>query len=71
MMLIWTDFLFKSYKLVALRLMKPAQSLLEQHYEDLKTKSFFAGLMKYMTSGPVCGMVWEVRAIVFFMSSGC
>lgn len=28
-------------------------------YADLKGKSFFPGLIKYMASGPVVGMVWE------------
>jgi nucleoside-diphosphate kinase len=54
----------KGYKLVALRLMHPTQELLEQHYGDLKTKSFFPGLVKYMLSGPVVGMVWEGKAAV-------
>lgn len=28
-------------------------------YEDLKGKGFFPGLIKYMASGPVVGMVWQ------------
>lgn len=28
-------------------------------YEDLKGKSFFPGLIKYMASGPVVATVWE------------
>jgi nucleoside-diphosphate kinase len=28
-------------------------------YEDLKGKSFFPGLIKYMAAGPVVAMVWE------------
>jgi nucleoside-diphosphate kinase len=28
-------------------------------YADLKGKSFFPGLIKYMASGPVVGMVWQ------------
>ena len=30
-----------------------------QDYADLKGKAFFPGLIKYMASGPVVGMVWE------------
>jgi nucleoside-diphosphate kinase len=37
----------------------PGQAHLESHYEDLKEKAFFPGLIKYMNSGPVVGMVWE------------
>ena len=32
---------------------------MEKHYADLATKKFFPGLISYMTSGPVCAMVWE------------
>ena len=28
-------------------------------YADLKGKSFFPGLIKYMASGPVVAMVWQ------------
>ena len=28
-------------------------------YADLKGKAFFPGLIKYMVSGPVVGMVWQ------------
>merc|ERR1712119_184194 len=30
-----------------------------KHYADLAKKPFFAGLVKYMASGPVVAMVWE------------
>lgn len=45
----------KGYKLLALELMHPTKELLEQHYGDLKTKSFFPKLVAYMLSGPVVG----------------
>jgi hypothetical protein len=45
----------KGYKLVALELMHPTKEHLEQHYGDLKTKSFFPKLVAYMISGPVVG----------------
>jgi nucleoside-diphosphate kinase len=54
----------KGYKLCGLKLLKPSQSLLETHYEDLKAKPFFPSLMKYMTSGPVVGMVWQGKDVV-------
>jgi nucleoside-diphosphate kinase len=37
---------------------------LEEHYRDLKSKSFFPKLMGYMTSGPVVAMVWEGKNVV-------
>lgn len=38
--------------------LKASKELLEQHYEELKDKKFFPGLVKYMSSGPVVPMVW-------------
>jgi nucleoside-diphosphate kinase len=32
---------------------------LQVHYAEHKDRSFFAGLVNYMASGPVCAMVWE------------
>eukprot|EP01041_Mallomonas_annulata_P000848 gene848-1651_t len=54
----------KGYQLKALKLTMPTQELLEEHYRDLKTKSFFPKLMQYMTSGPVVAMVWEGKNVV-------
>lgn len=49
----------KGLKLVALKMMTPSKALLEEHYKDLSAKSFFPGLIAYMSSGPVVCMVWE------------
>ncbi|KAF8737711.1 hypothetical protein AX14_012480 [Amanita brunnescens Koide BX004] len=54
-----TKFEERGYKLLALKIVNASQDLLEQHYADLKDKKFFPGLIKYMTSGPVVGMVWQ------------
>ncbi|KAJ3091593.1 nucleoside diphosphate kinase [Quaeritorhiza haematococci] len=54
----------KGYKLLALRLIKPTQQLLEEHYQDLKSKPFFPKLIAYMSSGPVVGMVWAGKDAV-------
>jgi hypothetical protein len=32
--------------------------------KDLAQKGFFAGLITYMHSGPVCAMVWEGKSVV-------
>ena len=34
-----------SYKLVAIKLVSPSKEHLEKHYEDLKDKPFFKGLV--------------------------
>jgi nucleoside-diphosphate kinase len=54
----------KGYKLVAMKLTAPGKEHMEQHYKDLSSKGFFAGLIAYMTSGPVCAMVWEGANVV-------
>ncbi|OXB71225.1 UNVERIFIED_CONTAM: hypothetical protein H355_007413 [Colinus virginianus] len=54
----------RGYKLVALKMTRPAEELLEEHYADLKAKPFFPGLVAYMTSGPVVCMVWEGTDVV-------
>lgn len=54
----------RGYKLVGLKMATPGKEHLEKHYADLATKPFFPGLITYMTSGPVVGMVWEGRDAV-------
>merc|ERR1712066_1139008 len=54
----------RGYKLVAAKLITASKEHLEKHYEDLKGKGFFNGLIKYMSSGPVFAMVWEGKDVV-------
>merc|ERR1712066_846291 len=54
----------RGYKLVALKLCMPGKAHLEEHYSDLSSKPFFAGLVEYMNSGPICCMVWEGLDVV-------
>merc|ERR1712060_933048 len=49
----------KGFKPVAMKFMQASVEHLEKHYADLSKKPFFAGLVKYMASGPVVAMVWE------------
>merc|ERR1712032_175556 len=49
----------KGFKLVAMKLAQPGKAKFEAHYADLSKKPFFAGLVDYAASGPVCCMVWE------------
>merc|ERR1712105_547885 len=44
--------------------MQADTELLNNHYEDLKSKTFFAGLIKHIGSGPVVPMVWEGKDVV-------
>merc|ERR1739848_203072 len=59
-----TRFENRGYKLVAMKLTQPGQAHLEEHYSDLSSKPFFAGLVSYMNSGPICAMVWEGLDVV-------
>jgi len=54
----------KGFKLVAIRMMRPGQKHLEEHYADLSKRPFFPGLVKYMDSGPVVAMCWEGEGVV-------
>lgn len=54
----------KGFKLAGLKLVQPTGELLERHYADLAGKGFFAGLIRYMSSGPVVAMVWEGQGVV-------
>lgn len=59
-----TKFEQKGFKLVALKLCTASDEILQKHYAEHKGKSFFAGLVKFMLSGPVCAMVWEGSRVV-------
>lgn len=54
----------KGFKLVAIRMMRPGEAHLREHYADLAARSFFPGLVKYMDSGPVVAMAWEGQGAV-------
>jgi nucleoside-diphosphate kinase len=54
----------RGYKLVGLKMCSPSREHLEEHYQDLKEKKFFPGLITYMLSGPVVAMVWQGTAVV-------
>ncbi|KAJ3476093.1 hypothetical protein NLI96_g11399 [Meripilus lineatus] len=49
----------RGFKLIALKLVHATPEHLEKHYADLAGRPFFPGLIKYMASGPVVGMVWQ------------
>merc|ERR1712212_253602 len=54
----------RGYKLVAMKFMKASEDHLKEHYKDLSSKPFFAGLVKFIGSGPVVPMVWEGKDVV-------
>jgi len=54
----------RGFQLVALKLATPTEALLEEHYSDLKEKSFFRSMIKHMQSGPVVCTVWAGKDAV-------
>jgi nucleoside-diphosphate kinase len=54
----------KGFTLVGLKLINVSKELAEQHYGEHKEKPFFAGLVSFITSGPVVAMVWEGKGVV-------
>jgi len=54
----------RGYKLVAIKMITPTQQFAEKHYDDLKGRPFFPGLVKYFSSGPVVAMVWEGSDVI-------
>ena len=54
----------KGFKLVGMKMSAPGKEHFEQHYADLSSKGFFAGLISYASSGPVVAMVWEGHNVV-------
>ncbi len=49
----------RGLRLVAAKFLHVSRSLAEQHYAVHKGKSFYEGLLHYITSAPVMAMVWE------------
>ncbi len=54
----------KGFTLVGLKFMKVSRELAEQHYDVHRERPFFAGLVEFITSGPVTAMVWEGDGVV-------
>lgn len=49
----------KGYRIVGMKLMRISAALAERHYGEHKGKPFYAGLVEFITSGPVVAMVLE------------
>ncbi|XP_020100480.1 nucleoside diphosphate kinase 2, chloroplastic [Ananas comosus] len=54
----------KGFLLKGLKLFQCPKELAEEHYKDLKGKSFYPKLIDYITSGPVVSMAWEGVGVV-------
>ncbi|KAK3873391.1 hypothetical protein Pcinc_021592 [Petrolisthes cinctipes] len=54
----------KGFKMVGMKFMQATEEHLKKHYADLADKPFYAGLCKYMSSGPLVAMCWEGTGVV-------
>lgn len=54
----------KGLKIVALKMMKAREAIIEEHYAHHKDKPFFASLKNFMMSAPLVGMVLEGKDAV-------
>lgn len=54
----------RGYQLLAAQLTVPSRELLAEHYRDLSSKPFFAGLVEFMSSGPVLAMVFQGKDVI-------
>ena len=54
----------KGFKLIGLKQLIPSRELAEKHYGVHRERPFFAGLVDFITSGPVVAMVWEGDGVI-------
>ena len=54
----------RGLKLVAAKFARVSEDLAARHYTVHKGKSFYDGLIRYITSSPVLAMVWEGPAAI-------
>lgn len=58
----------KGLKIVALKMIKASEAILEEHYAHHKDKPFFASLKKFMMSAPLVGLVLEGKDAILVVS---
>jgi nucleoside-diphosphate kinase len=61
---ILTRFERRGLKLVGMKLLQVSEAMAEKHYGEHKGKPFYAGLVNFITSGPIVAMVWEGKDAV-------
>ncbi len=59
----------RGLKLAALKLMQVDEALAQRHYGEHVDRPFFAGLVSFITSGPVVAMAWEANNAVEIVRS--
>ncbi len=59
----------KGLKLVGLKMLRVSPELAARHYAEHQGKSFYEGLVKFITSGPVVAMVLEGKNCINIVRS--
>jgi nucleoside-diphosphate kinase len=59
----------RGLKLIGLKMMRIDNELAGRHYAEHRGKPFYAGLIAFITSGPVVAMIWEGREAVAVVRS--
>ena len=59
----------RGLKLVGMKLMQVDEALAHRHYGEHADRPFFAGLVSFITSGPVVAMAWEANKAVEIVRS--
>ena len=59
----------RGLKLVGMKMMQVDESLAHRHYGEHVDRPFFAGLVSFITSGPVVAMAWEANNAVEIVRS--
>ena len=59
----------RGLKLAAMKLMQVDEALAHRHYGEHVDRPFFAGLVSFITSGPVVAMAWEANNAVEIVRS--
>lgn len=54
----------KGFKITAMRMFTLTEEILKEHYAHIADKPFFGEIVKFMTSGPVIGMIVEGDGVV-------
>ena len=54
----------KGFKITSMKMFSLTEEILKEHYAHIADKPFFGEIVKFMTSGPVIGMIVEGDGVV-------
>ncbi len=54
----------KGFKITSMKMFDLTEEILKEHYAHIADKPFFGEIVKFMTSGPVIGMIVEGDSVV-------